>query len=54
MRGHYVTDVVDPITGKWQHFNDTIVSKTTESAVLGNKRDTYLLFYVHDSCWPKS
>ena len=53
-RGHYVTNVYYPNEDKWKNFNDTVIRKVTEEEVLGNKKDSYVLFYVHEKCWPKA
>ncbi len=49
--GHYVTDVYDPASDTWVHCNDE--STTTHKTLRLDQTGTYVLFYVHDSCWPK-
>jgi hypothetical protein len=49
--GHYVTDVYDPVRKRWKLYNDSVVSDRSESSVLTNTDDCYMLFYVHDHCW---
>jgi ubiquitin C-terminal hydrolase len=42
-----------PNEDKWKNYNDTVVKKVTEAEVLASNKDSYVLFYVHEKCWPK-
>lgn len=47
-------DVYDPETSTWKEFDDSISKTQTEQTTLSYERDSYLLFYIHDSVWPRS
>eukprot|EP01119_Soliformovum_irregulare_P017285 TRINITY_DN5111_c1_g1_i2.p1 TRINITY_DN5111_c1_g1~~TRINITY_DN5111_c1_g1_i2.p1 ORF type:complete len:697 (-),score=177.16 TRINITY_DN5111_c1_g1_i2:178-2268(-) len=50
--GHYVTDVLDPEKGEWTNFSDSIAKKRrSQMEALMDDRNSYLFFYVHQSCW---
>lgn len=55
-RGHYVCDVLNVQSGVWKSYNDTYVKKVKEEEVFGvdRMRDAYILFYLHDTCFPTS
>lgn len=49
--GHYVADVFDQSSHGWRNYNDSVSKEVTEQKVLSNGRNSYILFYVHDSFW---
>jgi hypothetical protein len=51
--GHYMAEVFDVTQGKWIHCDDEVMEEEQEERSLSRTRDNYLMFYVHENCWPK-
>merc|ERR1719167_706427 len=51
--GHFVADVFRFDAGEWYQYDDTIVTKTSEQIVRGerNQKNSYILMYIHLPLW---
>jgi uncharacterized UBP type Zn finger protein len=48
--GHYTAEILDHWKDIWYRYNDSKVTKSVPE--MKACESAYILFYVHDSCWP--
>jgi len=49
--GHYTAEILDHWKNVWYQYNDSKVTKSVPD--MKSCESAYILFYVHDSCWPQ-